>query len=99
LVDNHPNITKDDINSLIMLAEHQDKMNKSEHQYSCSYHKSNVSSHTHVKVETFLQLMEINSIHAHEHVPMKPSCSISKEDHKKNDFEKRPFFIVMNPVI
>ena len=30
LVDNHPNIAKDDMNGLIVLAERLDKMNKSE---------------------------------------------------------------------
>jgi len=65
LVDNHPDIAKDDINGLIALAERLDKMNKNEHQYSHSYHKSNVSFHTHAKEETFPQLMELDDVHAH----------------------------------
>jgi len=88
LVKNHPDIAKDDINSLIMLAERLDKMNKSEHQCSHSYYTSNISSYTHVKEETFPQPMEIDSIFTHKHVLMKPSHSMSKEHHKKNDFEK-----------
>ena len=41
LVDNHPDIAKDDINGLIVLAERLDKMNKSERQFSRSHRKPN----------------------------------------------------------
>jgi len=71
LVDNHPDIAKDDINGLIMLAERLDKINKNEHQYSHCYHKSNVSFHTHAKEETFPQPMELDDVCTHPNTQSK----------------------------
>jgi len=97
LVDNHPDIAKDDINSLIMLTEHLDKMNKNEHQYSHSYHKSNVSFHTHAKEETFLQLMELDDVHAHPNTQSRFQQMMLKNEIRENDFSKNVCFYCHKP--
>jgi hypothetical protein len=97
LVDNHPDIAKDDINGLIALAERLDKMNKSEHQFSHSHCKPNFYSSSYVKEETFPQPMDLNSVHAQENTQLKFQHLISKDDLQKKDFEKSLCFYCHEP--
>lgn len=97
LVDNHPDIAKDDINGLIALTECLDKMNKNEHQYSHSYHKSNVSFHTHAKEEMFPQPMELDDVHAHPNTQSRFQWPMSKDEIWENDFSKNLCFYCHKP--
>ena len=87
LVDNHPDIADDDINGLIALAERLDRMNKSERQFSRNHRKPYFSSPNNVNEEMFPQPMDLDSVRTVK----------TKEDVKKNDFEKQLCFYCHQP--
>ena len=97
LVDNHPDIAKDDINGLIALTERLDKMNKSERQFSRSHHKPNFYSSSYVKEETFPQPMDLDSVRAQENTQSKFQHPILKDDLQRKDFEKSLCFYCHEP--